>query len=69
MKAFGVKLMRVGLLVAVLFTFCPRVMPLVNQVFAPPVVHQPKRFCRRRELSICQGGRPGPGNDQPGQAG
>jgi uncharacterized protein YkwD len=42
MKAFGVKLMRVGLLVAVLFAFCPRVMPLVNQVSTPPVVHQLK---------------------------
>ena len=34
--------MIVGLLAAGLLTFCPQVMPIVDQVFAPPVVHQPK---------------------------
>jgi uncharacterized protein YkwD len=42
MKSIVVKLMIVGLLAAVLLTFCPQVMPLVNQVLAPPVVHRPK---------------------------
>ena len=42
MKAIVVKLMIVGLLAAVLLTFYPQVRPLVNQVFTPPVVHQPK---------------------------
>ena len=34
--------MIVGLLAAVLLTFCPQVMPPVNQVFTPPVVDRPK---------------------------
>jgi uncharacterized protein YkwD len=42
MKSVVGKLMIGGLLIAVLFTFCPLVMPLVNQVFTPPVVQKPK---------------------------
>jgi len=42
MKSIVVKLMLTGLLVAVLFIVCPQVRPLVNQVFTPDVVYQPK---------------------------
>jgi uncharacterized protein YkwD len=42
MKPLAVKLMIVGLLMAALLTFGPQVMPLVNRVFTPPVVQQPK---------------------------
>jgi uncharacterized protein YkwD len=42
MKSIVVKLMIVGLLAAVLLTFRPQVMPIVNQVFTPPVVDRPK---------------------------
>lgn len=42
MKSIVVKLMIVGLLAAVLVTFCPQVMPQVNQAFSPPVANRPK---------------------------
>lgn len=42
MKAILAKLMKIGLLAALLFAFCPQVLPLVHQVFTPPVLHQPK---------------------------
>jgi uncharacterized protein YkwD len=42
MKSLIVKFMIVGLLAAGLLNFCPRVMPIVNQVSTPPVVHQPR---------------------------
>jgi uncharacterized protein YkwD len=42
MKSIVVKLLKMGLLAAVLFIFCPQVTPLINQVFTPPVVHRPK---------------------------
>lgn len=42
MKSIGVKLMKLGLLVAVLLIFCPQVTPLISQVFTLPVVHQPE---------------------------
>jgi uncharacterized protein YkwD len=42
MKSIVVKLMIAGLLVAGLLTFCPYVMPTLNQVFTPPVAYKPK---------------------------
>jgi uncharacterized protein YkwD len=42
MKTIVVKLTIVGLLVVVLLTFCPLVMPLANQAFSPAVVNRPK---------------------------
>ena len=40
MKSFVVKLMIVGVVAAVLVTFCPQMMPL--QAFSPPVVNRPQ---------------------------
>jgi uncharacterized protein YkwD len=42
MRSILVKLMIVGLLVAGLFSFCPLVVPLINEVFTPPAVTKPK---------------------------
>ncbi len=43
MKSTVAKLLiTAGILGAVVFAFCPYVMPTVNQAFAPPVVHEPK---------------------------
>ena len=53
MKSLVVKLLIVGLLAAVLVTFCTQMMPLTRH-FPPPVVQTAcQRFCRRPELSIC----------------
>jgi uncharacterized protein YkwD len=42
MKSILMKLMIIGLLVAGLFSFCPLVVPLINEAFTPPAVSKPK---------------------------
>lgn len=41
MKSFGIKLLLVGLVVAAIIFFSPKVAPLVNQALTPPSVQKP----------------------------
>ena len=60
MKSMVVKLMRMGLLVAVLFAVSLLAIPRLNQAFTPPVVQKAgSGFAAARSEAFAQGGRPG----------